>query len=86
MKIVIHRLTYHEDKEKYYVFTTEYEKLEKLLLLWKENGKDITHDRVDTFTFSADQTEVFAQFINKAIARYDSGRGRNPWFEEVGLY
>ena len=90
MKIVLHRLTYHEYKdnqlEKFYVFTTEYEKLERLLLLWKESGMDTSNDRVDTFTFSADQVEILVKFINKAIARYDSGRGRNPWIEEVGLY
>jgi hypothetical protein len=54
--------------------------------LWKENGKDTTYDRVDTFTFSIDKLEMFTQFINKAIATYDSGTNKNPWFEEVGLY
>ena len=86
MKIVLHRLTYYEDGEKFYAYTTEYEKLERLLLLWKENGKDTTYDRVDTFTFSVDKVEMLTQFINKAIATYDSGTNRNPWFEEVGLY
>jgi hypothetical protein len=85
MKIVIHRLTYFEEGVKYYAYTTEWDKVNNLLEVWKKNGVETKFDTIDTFTFNTDGLEKLMQFINKSHSQYDSTTGRNPWFEQVGL-
>jgi len=81
----IYLLQYYDDNNRYFAFSSERNKLEHLIQIWKDNGKDTKFDVIIEYEYKLNDLEKLTGLMNSILARYDSQRNNNPWFKQANL-